>query len=104
MNALTFQVNSKSMLYINFTSIKLVLSCSPRNKEEWSKYLHLRIPQQTGVGRTQAIGEDDGQPQILSWGCKKGCWGIANTKKVSLKCTALCQCGGDCEGDGEELV
>ena len=40
--------------------------------------------------------------ELLSCGCRKGCHGHCKCKKASLKCTALCQCGGGCEGDHEE--
>jgi len=34
--------------------------------------------------------------ELLSCGCKKSCRGQCKCKKAALKCTALCQCGGDC--------
>lgn len=31
--------------------------------------------------------------------CKKGCTGQCKCRKASLKCTALCKCGGHCQDD-----
>ena len=33
--------------------------------------------------------------ELLCCGCKKGC--TAGRKKAALNCTALCQCGGECD-------
>lgn len=35
--------------------------------------------------------------ELLRCGCKKGCGGHCKCLKASLKCTALCHCGGQCE-------
>lgn len=35
--------------------------------------------------------------ELLHCGCKKGCRGHCKCLKASLKCTALCKCGGLCE-------
>ena len=36
--------------------------------------------------------------ELLCCGCKKGCTtGRCKCKKAALKCTALCQCGGECD-------
>ena len=32
--------------------------------------------------------------ELLRCGCKQGCTGRCTCKKAALKCTALCQCGG----------
>ena len=40
----------------------------------------------------------DASRELLHCGCKKGCRGRCKCKKASVKCTALCQCGGEnCE-------
>ena len=55
------------------------------------------------VGQIKKTGDLCGphcQKQALhqeSCGCKKGCKGRGVCKIAALKCTALCQCGGDCE-------
>ena len=33
--------------------------------------------------------------ELICCGCKKGCTGRCKCKKAALKCTALCQCGGE---------
>eukprot|EP00794_Sanderia_malayensis_P011452 gene11452-12649_t len=35
--------------------------------------------------------------ELLKCGCKKGCRGHCKCVKAALRCTALCQCGGDCD-------
>ena len=35
--------------------------------------------------------------ELLCCGCRKGCRGRCKCNKAALRCTALCQCGGDCE-------
>ena len=34
--------------------------------------------------------------ELLRCGCKKACAGRCKCYKAALKCTALCQCGGEC--------
>ena len=34
--------------------------------------------------------------ELLCCGCKKECRGQCKCKKAASKCTALCQCGGEC--------
>ncbi len=63
--------------------------------------------QQTGGGkrRTPRVGNRGGPPfqrhhkqcyELMRCGCKKGCTQWCKCVKASLKCTALCHCGGKC--------
>ena len=77
----------------------------------WGKALHvsLNLPSQEDWERTDS---NDWKPlwttlpeagrssrELLRCGCKKGCQQQCKCKKASLKCTALCTSGGDCNGN-----
>lgn len=37
--------------------------------------------------------------ELIQCGCKKGCRGRCKCLKANLQCTALCNCGGNCQQD-----
>ena len=55
------------------------------NPNEW-RPLWTTLPQASQSSR-----------ELLCCGCRKGCRGNCKCTKAALKCTALCQCSGDCD-------
>eukprot|EP00794_Sanderia_malayensis_P001932 gene1932-2196_t len=54
---------------------------------------HLLCPTNWGWARSEEVFEQF----WVQEGCKKGCHGHCKCVKAALRCTALCQCGGDCD-------
>lgn len=75
----------------------------------WGKMLHVRLDLPT-PGNWGWVDPNNWKPfwttlpeasvssrELLCCGCKKGCTARCKCKKAALNCTALCQCGGECD-------